>query len=776
MLEIATQIEAVTVYRRGAVVTRVARLEAPFPQAVALVGLPLSLQDSSLRVELSADGGAPPIAGDVQVTVSVPGEDPRLPPPDDAELEAAELAHAKARREVDELSRALTRLDAVEVARRGAPERGKAPIASPTGARLELLAFRRRRADTLHEGLVAARGRLHEADERLATLRERRRVASDERNVATWEVRKAAVVRLAGGDAATATLRLQYTVPGARWAPAYTVRLDREMDRGTIEVRAMVGQATGEDWRGVALTLSTASPQQWTELPELRSLRIGRTQAEPPKTGWRPPPVGADKLYEDYDRDLARPPTPKPVMVGTATEYFAAEAEGDYDGVAVAAAEAASRRAGGPPVQGRGVPHGAALGGAVPPPVRAPGPAGGPVPPPAAAPVSGGMPPPAPAPTPARARRAEPAAEAAPLVAPQSAAGPDMFPEPTRAMPKSAGIGSLLAGVAGAAVEGVASAFGGGGGDGYRDSGVLAEEPAAAQLLAGRDLLDYGRLQLYPADDARRGALRRVDARVLYQHVMLSVESLSIDVAFEQIAAAQTLAGTLDRAAAPARHHDPRADGGFDYAYVADAPVDLDSDGRFHAVAVLQADGTARPRYISVPRETQDVFRIVALRNPLDAPILPGPADVYVDGKFTLTSDLELTPAGGKIELGLGVEQAIKIARNVDFEEDTSGLIKRQHDLLHTLKLEVANHLSRTALVEIRERVPVTREGDDDIEVEEREVDPPWEEYEQKPSPLEGGRVWKVEVPAGGKRELRATWVASIPSGYELVGGNRRES
>ena len=66
----------------------------------------------------------------------------------------------------------------------------------------------------------------------------------------------------------------------------------------------MVGQATGEDWSGVALTLSTASPQQWTELPELKSRRIGRRQPPPAKTGWRPPPVGADELYADYDRDL----------------------------------------------------------------------------------------------------------------------------------------------------------------------------------------------------------------------------------------------------------------------------------------------------------------------------------------------------------------------------------------------------------------------------------------------------------------------------------------
>ena len=83
--------------------------------------------------------------------------------------------------------------------------------------------------------------------------------------------------------------------------------------------RALIGQATGEDWRDVALTLSTASPQQWTELPELAALKIGRAQPAPAKTGWRPPPLGAGELYADYDRELGaksmeelRPRSPAP--------------------------------------------------------------------------------------------------------------------------------------------------------------------------------------------------------------------------------------------------------------------------------------------------------------------------------------------------------------------------------------------------------------------------------------------------------------------------------
>ena len=52
-------IESVLVFRRGAEVTRVAELppEAGHPAEIALEGLPLCLDDSSVSVQVDGDGG-----------------------------------------------------------------------------------------------------------------------------------------------------------------------------------------------------------------------------------------------------------------------------------------------------------------------------------------------------------------------------------------------------------------------------------------------------------------------------------------------------------------------------------------------------------------------------------------------------------------------------------------------------------------------------------------------------------------------------------------------
>jgi hypothetical protein len=719
MSTVSSSVSAVTVFRRGAMVTRVAELHATsgaFPGEVTLQGLPLTLEDDSLRIEVVAvDGheGGLPIAGDAEVTVAVAEPDARLPPAHDEELLAARLQHEQARREFAGLQRALARAESIAVVGRGEPEEGKPPIPSPTAARTELLALRRARAGALHARVAAAKENVRTAAERLATLEERARVASTARNARAHEVRKAAVIRLAappdaGAIAPCARLLVSYFVPGARWAPAYTVRLDRDMDRGTLELRALVGQTSGEDWSGVALTLSTASTQRWTELPELRTMRIGRAQPPVARTGWRAPPVGAADLYADYDRDLGAPSVSRPVSLEPDAELARLGALADQLGEDMmdGSAEPKSRRAR--------------------------------VPAPSAAPAAMAPPPP----------------QAAPPM-------PMTYAAPARSSGLASMVGDAFGGIAG----GVGAMFGappprGGPQD------LAAATPAAPEIALGRALLDYGRLRLASADDPRRGALHRapphagLDSRVV-----------------ETMRAAGFAAASLEHRDAPAGHVWPGEEDGFAHVILADAPVDVASDGKLASVPILARAIEAAPRFVTVPRESLDVFRVVALRNPLEAPVLAGPADVYVAGRFTLASQLPTTPAGGRIELGLGVEQAIKIARNVQFEEDTSGLLKRQHALLHTIEIRIANHLGRAARVEVRERLPVPAEDQaSDIGVEVVDVTPAWDEYEQKPEHLEGGRAWKVEVAAGAELELRAVWVAKIPSQHEIIGGNRRES
>ncbi|MEM9462400.1 MAG: DUF4139 domain-containing protein [Myxococcota bacterium] len=749
-LVLPSSVAAVTVFRRGAMVTRTAQLDrgdGGFPPAVRLEGLPLLLDDDSLQVEVQPTGeGSAPLAGDLRVTLAVPKPDPTLRPPTNDELEAADLEVAIARQARADLKAIYERTAAMTPAVRGAPEEGSAPMASPTATRLALLDLRRERLEALRPQQLAAQERVRLAEQRLKTLQERERQASQAKNPRAFEARKAVVVSLlpaAGHPVERLELRLRYFVAGARWAPSYVLRLDPSLTRGTLELRALVGQATGERWSEVALTLSTAHPQQWTELPELHSLRIGRAQPPPPKTGWRPPPSGTALLYADYDQlgpasapvstsvasndgVVARPP-PLPAAAPLSNTGRGADFEDDeLDGL---------------------LPLGEAnidldafdgmVGGAAPvaPQSRPPKPYPSAPPPPGGAP----MPPPT------------PMAPPAPMMA-----APMMAAAPARARRSSAALDGFGAAV-GLGIE------------------APAHEPEGSPAwTAHRDLLEYGGLFVPAADDPRRGTLARADRAQRYGR-WADLPAAQIATALSRAERARKVARVLEDRAPPGGHGWAETSDGFDYAYVAQARASLDSDGRFHGLPLRAPAVQTRPRYIGVPRESTDVFRVLVLRNPIDAPLLPGPVDIYRGGRFVLASTLELTPPGGRVELGLGVELGIKVARNVHFGDEAGGMLKRHRKLEHHVRVEIRNTLGQAARVEIRERLPVTQQGEDDIEVTEHRVEPAWDELTQHEPPLEGGRVWTVEIPAGAQRTLQAQWSIRIPNNHELVGGNRRE-
>jgi len=302
---------------------------------------------------------------------------------------------------------------------------------------------------------------------------------------------------------------------------------------------------------------------------------------------------------------------------------------------------------------------------------------------------------------------------------------------------------------------------------------TLDEQPPLEESVDAA-MLDYGRLRMLgPADDARGKLVLRSVRAIHLEHVHDMLIEVDLGAAF---GAMEQRTSTLYAAPLPTGCVPP-SPSGFDYAYRAAGRLDAASDGVFHNLALRSETGDARLRFVVVPRESRDAFRYVEMDNPLDAPLLDGPIDVYVGGDFLLTSSVREVPEGGVLRLGLGVEQRIKVSRNARFAEKSGGLMGGRLDLEHDIEVELENLLPREARVEVRERVPTLRDDEDDIRVEEHDVLPPWEPWEPDERPeLEGGRRWDVRVPAGEKTALHAGYTIRIASKHEIVGGNRRES
>ncbi|MGF1466821.1 MAG: DUF4139 domain-containing protein [Sandaracinaceae bacterium] len=773
---VESEVRSVTLFRWGAEVTRVARVSAA-EGLVALGGLPLSLEDGSVQVAVDAASGAEARATDLRVGLEVPPVDPAKPPAEPEALEDAILAVDVEDAEVARLEEQRAKLARLGVTARPTAPEGEPPPPSPMVAREKLIELRGELARAADEALGAARARQREARRRLATLEEADARASSDRQARSFALRKVLQTSLEGGGAAS--LRVTYRVPAARWSPAYVLRVDEAFRSATLEVRAAVAQRTGEDWSAVALTLSTADATSWVDLPELRSLRIGRRQPRPARIGFRPAPQDTEALFGDYDRSLALPLTAVPSVRHDRLDALRRELRALEDDDHGATSGRARRGPAGPATRvpatrppprpqarreaapaarpsARAAPAAemtasfavpAALGAPGDPAAQDEGPhAGGP---PAPVARGGTLPPPA-------------AAVAAGLV-------PETFARSRGGSPLG-GLASAAGGVAAAVAAGAAGMFDG---PPAPPPTVLALDDDDATGPGGP--LDYGRLRLPGPDAPRRGRLVPRTPRDLYRQELEASGggALDLDLALQHADQARR---TLREAPLPPGCLPPSAEAGFDYAYRSEGRIDAPSDGAFHTLEVLSHRSQARMRYVVVPREAREVFRFLELANPLDAPLLAGPVDVYRGDAFLLTGELDTVPPRGNVRLGLGVEQGIKVSRNTRYREQSGGMLGGERRLLHEVHVEVANRLRRPIDLEVRERIPVVPEHEDDIEIHEGPVSPPWQAWDpEHRDDLEGGRRWRITVPAGEVIALTAAYEIRIAAKHELVGGNRRE-
>ena len=712
-MHVESRIDSVTVYRRGALVTRAVQLNGE-SDSLRLDNLPLALDDASLRVRVEGGGEAV----DARVELLVGGDEPELEPAWNEELLAAAQDKKRCKVRYRDLESELSLLDELSLAERPRLE-NEPPGESPTAARIALLRFTEERAKTLLEQLEAAREAHRLAAEEHARLKEAHRRASNARQARSRELRKTVRVQLDGP--AEGRLFVSYAVPGATWAPSYTLRLTPGLDQAELSVRALVRQRSREDWSDTRIVLSTADLQGWTELPELQSLRIGRAQSRKTAT-WRPPPTGSGALYTDHDRAFGPPtadryaaparPTRRPSRPPAPVAEREEEPAGWDDDLDEGFLEEAFDMADAPDTN----------------------------------------------------------TELAPVAASQAPRPPPMalMAAPSRSAPraKKARFGGRASGGTMQFQSAPSAAAGG-----AFSNPIAPPEPPPPTTVADEDLRDFNRLRMPAPDDTRRGRL------VLASRQTLAVELLRVEAVSELFVVLERASSqAASHRAPPPGHHLAERFEGFDFAWSAEHAVDVPADGAWHSIPLQGATGGARPRYVCVPRESQDVFRTVELNNPLDAPLLAGPVDVWVGGAYLLTAQLGPCPAGGELTLGLGVEQGIKVARNARFEEASAGLLNNQRELKHEVRVELANRLDRAVAIEVRERLPTVPEEEDDIDLIVGDVEPPWQEWEPKDRPLEGGYRWRLDVDAASERTVVAHYSIRIPGKHELVGGNRRES
>lgn len=716
-------IRSVVVHPDGARVTRRGAV-VPVDGVVWVRKLPLLLDPTSVRASL----GATPIAS-VSAELDLLDEDreerPRL-------LEA----WTKARTELAALDARISANDQLRATIAGMAPRYVAHPERPVPAPERFVAWAQidhglsERIAALDDDLRADRIERTRRAEALSVLQFQLSIASSESYWRRWVPTRRVAIRAVGGFGDGAVeVELSYRVPGASWSPAYTLDADDALRTGRFAMRATIAQATGEDWTGVALTVSSAPSARAVDVPELDAQRLG-TYQPPRATGWRPLPADLDALFPS---DAPTPPRESTEVtagfgVDSLDDIDADDRDADDDGDDE---EPAIDALGGAPSDGRGMDKKDAvqldsLGSTAP-------------------------------------RRSAPMAAIRPQAAPKS---------------RSSGMvaATLAAPVAAMVMAGEAVATRRRAGGGGAPAGAPPPRPAEPELdEVDARTVAYGALRLEGPDagPGKRGRLRPMPEPHLLRE--RGVPDAGVERFVERRTEAHARSNAVSGRALPPHHVLPAPLDHVDVVIDAAGAVDIPSDGAGHSVAVVGWPAELAVAYRAVPRADPRAFRRVTARLTYTRPLLPGPVDVYVGGKLELTSPWAGSSGRGELKIGLGAEDRLKVVRNVRYREESAGMFGGSRRLHTAIEVSVASSLARPVKVEILDRVPIDPAGKD-VAVEITEASPVAEPYTGEPDGaiLKGGRSQTVDLPPGGEAKAILAYAVTLGAKDEIVGGDRR--
>ncbi len=191
--------------------------------------------------------------------------------------------------------------------------------------------------------------------------------------------------------------------------------------------------------------------------------------------------------------------------------------------------------------------------------------------------------------------------------------------------------------------------------------------------------------------------------------------------------------------------------------------TNIPSDGTPHKVTVFSENYPFKPEYMAVPRLVSFAYLQAVVVNPLTgATLLPGKANIFRDNAFVGTAQLENVSPGAEFKLNLGIDEGLKIDRELVERQVDKKLIGQQRRTSYAYRLNVTNLQQVQVHLTLREQLPVSR--NEQIKVRSTLTNPKIVVGEM------GLLEWSISLPPQAKQELYYQFVVEHPPELTVIG------
>ena len=191
--------------------------------------------------------------------------------------------------------------------------------------------------------------------------------------------------------------------------------------------------------------------------------------------------------------------------------------------------------------------------------------------------------------------------------------------------------------------------------------------------------------------------------------------------------------------------------------------TNIPSDGTPHKVTIFSENYPFKPEYIAVPRLVSFAYLQAVVVNPLTgATLLPGKANIFRDNTFVGTVQLENVSPGQEYKVNLGIDERLKIERELVERQVDKKLIGQQRRMSYAYRLNVTNLHQVQVHLTLKEQLPVSR--NEQIKVRLTLTNPKIVAGEM------GLLEWIMSLQPQAKQELYYQFVVEHPPDLGVIG------
>ncbi len=198
-------------------------------------------------------------------------------------------------------------------------------------------------------------------------------------------------------------------------------------------------------------------------------------------------------------------------------------------------------------------------------------------------------------------------------------------------------------------------------------------------------------------------------------------------------------------------------------AYRVQRPLAVPADGGPQKTSIARFDLDAVLDHLTVPVLAPEAYLRATATNTSSLLLLPGPARIFHGTQFTGETALETVAAGEEIELQLGVDDQVRVERELRRRSTGKAVLGGTRTIDIGYEITVENHRRGPARVTVKDRIPVSADGD--IKVRLREASPaPAGQTDL------GELTWELRLDGGKAASVRYRFTVEHPAQVTVTG------